>query len=136
MKVCVLDANAIIRYLANGLGEEKVAALIERASKGEVRLLISVVNWGEALYTLARSAGMRQATSDLKSLSAFVESVPVDEAQAEAAAALRLHYKLGYADCFAASLAMRERSPLLTADPDFAKLGKQLRILALPRHGQ
>jgi predicted nucleic acid-binding protein len=41
---------------------------------------------------------------------------------------------LGYADCFAAALAMRRDATLVTADPDFVKLGKQLKILALPRH--
>jgi predicted nucleic acid-binding protein len=60
--------------------------------------------------------------------------VVADEAQVEAAAAVRLKYKLGYADCFAASLAIRERAMLVTADPDFAKLGQQLKVLALPRH--
>ncbi len=134
MKVDVLDANAVIRYLSNGIGEEKVAALIHRAAKGEARLLISVINWGEVLYTLARLAGLSRATTDLKSLSAFVESVAADEAHVEAAAALRLHYRLGYADCFAASLAMRMNATLVTTDPDFAKLGKRLKVLALPRH--
>jgi predicted nucleic acid-binding protein len=63
-----------------------------------------------------------------------LEPVVADEAQVEAAAAVRLKYKLGYADCFAASLAIRERATLVTADPDFAKLGQQLKVLALPRH--
>jgi predicted nucleic acid-binding protein len=47
---------------------------------------------------------------------------------------LRIRYKLGLADCFAAELAMRKGATLVTADPDFAKLGKQLKLLALPRH--
>jgi ribonuclease VapC len=134
MKVYVLDANAVIRYLSKGIGEEKVAALIDRAAKGEARLLVSVINWGEALYTLARVTGLSHAKADLKSLSTYLEPVVADEAQVEAAAAVRLKYKLGYADCFAASLAIRERATLVTADPDFAKLGQQLKVLALPRH--
>ena len=93
-----------------------------------------MINWGEALYTLARVTGLSQAKADLKSLSTYLEPVVADEAQVEAAAAVRLKYKLGYADCFAASLAIRERATLVTADPDFAKLGQQLKVLALPRH--
>jgi predicted nucleic acid-binding protein len=99
-----------------------------------VHLLICVVNWGEALYVLAGMAGLGKATADLKTMSAFVELVAVDEALAESAATVKFHYKLGYADCFAASLAMRMKATLVTSDPDFAKLGKQLRVLALPRH--
>jgi predicted nucleic acid-binding protein len=124
----------VIRYLSKTVGEEKVNALIQRAAKGEARLLISVINWGEVLYTLAGRTGLRNASSDLKALGAILESVAADEAHAEAAAAIRLHYRLGYADCFAAALARRMNATLVTADPDFVKLGKQLKVLALPRH--
>ncbi len=136
MKIYVLDASAVIRYLSNGIGAEKVDALIQRAVKDEVRLLISVVNWGEALYSLALKAGLDSAKADLKTISAFVTPVDVYEAQAELAATVRLHYKLGYADCFAADLAIRMNATLVTSDPDFAKLGKRLKIMALSRHGQ
>jgi len=107
---------------------------MQRAAKGEARLLISVINWGEALYILARRAGSNQATTDLKALGAVVESVAADEAHAEAAATLKLRYKMGYADTYAASLTMRTGATLVTADPEFAKLGRQLKVLALPRH--
>ena len=123
-----------MRYLTNGIGAEKVGALIHRAYQCEVRLLISVVNWGEALYSLAKTAGLGKATADLKAMSAFVEQVAIDEKLAEAAATVKFHYKLGYADCFAAALAMRMDATLVTSDPDFAKLGKQIKTLALPRH--
>lgn len=112
---------------------EKVVALFRRSAKGELRLLISVVNWGEALYSLAKIAGLAEAAADLKALSAFLESVPADEASTEVAATLRLNYRLGYADCFAAALALRMDATLVTTDLDFAKLGKRLKILTLPR---
>jgi predicted nucleic acid-binding protein len=41
---------------------------------------------------------------------------------------------LGYADCYAAALAMRMDATLVTTDLDFAKLGKKLKLLVLPRH--
>jgi predicted nucleic acid-binding protein len=97
-------------------------------------LLISVINWGEALYTLARLAGPSRAKADLKALSTVIESIAVNEAQAEAAATLKFRYKIGYADSYAAVLALQSGATLVTADPDFAKLGKQLKVLSLPRH--
>lgn len=136
MKQYVLDANAVMRYLSNEPGEGKVAVLIQRAAKGESRLLISVINWGEVLYSLARRAGLSKATADLKALGSIVESVAVDESQAEMAATLKFRYKMGYADTYAAALALRTGATLVTADPEFAKLGKQLKVLALPRHAQ
>jgi predicted nucleic acid-binding protein len=134
MKVYVLDANAVIRFLSHGPGEEKVAALFERQAKGEARLLISVVNWGEVLYTLARRVGLNQAKTDLEAIGEMVEPEAIDQTQAETAATLKLHYRLGYADCFAAALAIGRSATLVTADAEFAKLGRKLRVLALPRH--
>jgi predicted nucleic acid-binding protein len=134
MKCYVLDASAAVRYLTKGIGEEKVDALIHRSHQHQVRLLISVVNWGEALYSLSRKTGLEKATSDLKAMSAYLECVAIDEGLAEAAAIVKFHYKLGYADCYAAALAMRMDATLVTSDPDFVKLGKQLKILTLPRH--
>ena len=131
MKIYVLDASAVIRFLTNGIGEEKVDALIRRSRQREVRLRISMVNWGEALYVLAGMVGLEKATSDLKAMSAVMESVAIDEELAEAAAIVKFHYKLGYADCFAAALAMRMDATLVTTDPDFAKLGKKLKLLSL-----
>jgi len=136
MKVYVLDASAIIHYLTNGAGAERVSGLICRSAKGEARLLISAINWGETLYSQAKIAGLVKAKADLKALSAFVESVPADEEHAEAAAAVKFHYKLGYADCFAAELAMRMHATLVTTDPDFARLGKRLKVLCLSRNAQ
>jgi ribonuclease VapC len=131
MKTYVLDASAVMGFLTHGTGEEKVNALIHRTAKGDVRLVISVVNWGEVLYSLAKVTGIGQATADLKAMGVFVESVVADESLAEAASMVRHHYRLGYADCFAAALAIRMNATLVTSDPDFAKLGKKLKIMAL-----
>jgi len=134
MKTYVLDASAAVLFLSKGMNYERVAALVKKAAQGEARLVMSMVNWGETLYAMAKKTGLTSATADLKAMSAFVDSVAADEAFAEAAAALRLHYRLGYADCFAAVLAMRMNATLVTSDPDFAKLGNKLKILSLPRH--
>jgi len=136
VKQYVLDANAVIRYLSGGPGEEKVTALMRRAAKGDARLCISVINWGEAMYSLAKSVGLSKAATDLRILSSVVESVAADETQAEMAATLKFRYKMGYADAYAAALALHTGATLVTADPDFAKLGKQLKVLALPRYAR
>jgi predicted nucleic acid-binding protein len=133
MKIYVLDASAVVRYLTNGAGAAKVDALIDRAGEGEARLSISVVNWGEALYSLAKMHGLNKAKAGLVALNALLEPVVVDESLAEAAAIVWLHYRLGYADCFAAALALRLNATLVTSDPDFSRLGKRLKVMALQR---
>ena len=134
MKHYVLDANAVIRYLTKGPGIERLDRLFAQAQRAEASLSISVINRGEALYNLAKRAGMVQAKEALRTVAHYVESVDTTEEQATGAATLKFVYKLGYADCFAADLAIRRGATLVTADPDFAKLGKQLKVLALPRH--
>jgi predicted nucleic acid-binding protein len=136
VKQYVLDANALMRFLQKGPGCDRVSALFRLASRGEARLLISVVNRGEVLYILARRAGIHEASEALTILSGLIELADVHEEEADAAALLKLRYKLGFADCFAAELAIRTGATLVTADPDFVKLGKQLKILALPPHSK
>lgn len=134
MRQFILDANAVTRYLTKGPGIEKLDALFAQARRGDAHLSISVINRGEVLYHLARRAGLQKATEALQTIARSIESVEIAEEQADAAAALKFIYKLGFADCFAAELAMRTGATLVTADPEFAKLGKKLKILALPRH--
>ena len=134
MKNYVLDANAVIRYLIKGPGVEKIDKLFAQSQRGEVALFISVINRGEVLYTLAKRAGMGAAKEAMQTLDQYLEAMAATQDVADRAAALKFNYKLGYGDCFAAELAVRLSATLVTADPGFTKVGKQLKILALPRH--
>lgn len=136
MKEYVLDANALVRYFRGGEGAAKVETLLVQADKGVARLCISAVNLTEVLYVSARYLGMDTAQQAVRAIQNLVEFVPADEAQAHAVARIRTSYKLGIADSFAAELALRRNATLVTADPEFAKIGKQIKILALPRHAQ
>jgi predicted nucleic acid-binding protein len=129
-----LDANAVIRYLTKGPGIERLDRLFAQAERGEASLSISVINRGEALYNLAKRAGILEAKGALRTLARYVESVEATEEQSDGAASLKFIHKLGYAGCFAADLAIRRSATLVTADPDFVKLGKKLKVLALPRY--
>jgi len=135
VKEYVLDANAVIRFIQNQAGAEAIGKLIAKAQRNEAKLSISAINLGEVLYTLAKSIGLEKTSAYMLNLSQAVETVPVDEEFALAAATLKFHYKLGYADSMAGLLAMRRRATLVTADPEFSKLGKKLKLLTLPRHG-
>ncbi|MGD0294762.1 MAG: type II toxin-antitoxin system VapC family toxin [Terracidiphilus sp.] len=134
MKDYVLDANALVRFFRKQDGAAKVRELLNQADKKLVSLSISVVNIAEVLYVYARYSTLDEARKSIRKVQGLVEFVSPDIEQALAAAELRFVYKLGLADCFAAELAMRTGATLVTADPEFAKLGKQLKILALPRH--
>lgn len=134
MREYVLDANALVRYFRNQEGAAKVENLLIQADRKLASLRMSVVNLTEVLYIFARYSGMDGALKAIQKVRGLVELTLADADQAKAAAEIRYRYKLGLADCYAAELAMRTGATLVTADPEFARLGKQLKILTLPRH--
>jgi predicted nucleic acid-binding protein len=136
VKEYVFDANALVCLYRNTPGADDVDRLIRQSKAGLANLAISAVNLAEVFYVLARYLGVERAVQCVREIRNAVRVVSAEEDCALEAAVLRLHYKLGLADCFAAELAMRTGATLVTADPEFARLGKQLKVLALPRHSR
>ena len=134
MKYFVLDANALVRLYRDAPGADVVQNLLEHAKTGRARLSMSVINLAEVLYVLARYFHEDRALRLVKLARSALEMGQVDDQVALDAALLRVRFKLGLADCFAAELAIRTGATLVTADPEFARFGKRLKIRALPRH--
>lgn len=132
----VLDANALISLLENRAGAAtRVRTLIEEASRNQLPVLLSAVNWGEVFYIAWRLRGevlAREAETKLRQLPITV--IAADLERATRAAALKQKHNLGYADAFAAELAIDRGAWLVTADQEFAKVGKALSLYAIPRH--
>jgi len=136
MRRYVLDANALIGFLEGRDDKaKKVRHLAEEALRLDVPLLMSAVNWGEVFYIVWKCRGeakAREAEAQLRQLPIAV--IGVDRECATRVAALKQKHALGYADAFAAELAMTEGAWLVTADPEFANVGKTLQVYWLPRH--
>src|SRR5450759_390358 len=116
MKHHVLDANALYRFLMGGAGGDVVRQLLKDALRRNTPLLMSVVNWGEVYYTVARLQGYKKADAVMRAAeSNVIVLVEADTAQAEAAGRIRAGYGLPYADCFAAVLAGKD-GVLVTSD--------------------
>lgn len=132
----VLDANALIAFLEARRGSaEKVRQLLGEAARQDLPLLMSAVNWGEVFYTEWRYRGEAKAREAEASLIEMpIAIIAVDRECASRAGALKQKHGLGYADAFAAELAIERGAWLVTADPEFAKVGKGLSVLSLPRH--
>jgi predicted nucleic acid-binding protein len=132
----VLDANALIGFLEGRRGTaEKVRQLLGEALRQDEPLLMSAVNWGEVFYIAWRRHGevtARDVEAKLQELPIAV--LAVDRERATHAGALKEKHGLGYADAFAAELAIEQGAWLVTADPEFAKVGKRLPVYSLPRH--
>jgi predicted nucleic acid-binding protein len=132
----VLDANALIGFFEGRRGvSEKVSRLLTDALRQDSPLLMSAVNWGEVFYMEWRYQGeakAREAEAILQRMPVAV--IAVDRERATRAGALKQRHGLGYADAFAAELAMERGAWLVTADPEFSKVGRGLSVYSLPRH--
>jgi len=131
----VLDANALIGFFEGRLGvSEKVRRLLSEAGQ-DAPLLMSAVNWGEVFYMEWRYRGEAKAWEAEARLQEMpVAVISVDRERASRAGALKQKHSLGYADAFAAELAIERGAWLVTADPEFSKVGKALSVYSLPRH--
>jgi ribonuclease VapC len=134
MKVHVLDANALYRFLIGGPGADIVNRLFKEARDADQPLRMSVVNWGEVYYTIAKTEGFRDTDRIMERVKLLPLSIiDVDELVATSAARLKAARGLPYADCFAAAIAMKG-GILVTSDvKDFKKIS-ELQILPLPEH--
>jgi predicted nucleic acid-binding protein len=134
MKEHVLDANALYRYLTGGPGAEVVSRLFRDARDAGQSLRMSVVNWGEVYYTIARAMGFLETAKIMERVKMLPLAVlDADELTTTRAAKLKAGHGLPYADCFAAATA-ETGDILVTSDAkDFRKI-PNLRILALPEH--
>ena len=134
MKDYVLDANAIVRYFkVGGGGGEKVQELFLQAQRNQARLFMSVINMGEVLYVLIKNLGEQRGLHYIRALQHGVILVEADVDLTIQAATLKHRYSLGYADSFAAALALNSGATLVSADPTFEKIGRSLKWMRLPK---
>jgi predicted nucleic acid-binding protein len=134
MKVHILDANALYRFLIGGPGAELVAGLFRQARDAEQPLRMSVVNWGEVYYTIAKAKGFAQTSRVMERVRMLpLELQVADESITVRAAQLKARHGLPYADCFAAACAGKDDILVASDAKDFRKV-TGLQILPLPEH--
>ena len=132
MKTYVFDASALLTYLKKGPGASKVAELLQESGRQRAHILMSAVNYGEVFGRILRDHGEAEA----QNVSRIVHELPMEvlgvtmQSAAEAAA-VKVKYKLYYADSFAAALALEHKATLVTSDSDFRKLGRGVGVVWL-----
>lgn len=117
--VYVLDAYAVLAYLFAESGGRRVKELLLDAVNGRARVLLGLISYGEAIYTVQRRRGERGARELIRQ----VEDLPVEQVEVTrelvfAAASIKADQRLSYADAFAVALARREGAALVTGDPE------------------
>lgn len=128
----MLDASAVLDFLEDGSGAERIIQLVRGARHSSTPLLMSVLNWGEVLYQSWQRRGEESAKTTMADLARLpIELVPVDQSQVLKAAEFKVVNKLPYVDCVAAALSTLRQATLVTADRDFEKLGRRIEILRI-----
>jgi ribonuclease VapC len=131
MATKVLDSWALIAFFEDEPAAEQVEKLLTQAAAEKRKLLLSVVNWGEIYYNTMREVSQEAAEQTARQIAALpidIVGVSDDLHLAKQAAIYKATHKMAYADCFAAALAKTQNSELLTGDPEFKSLEKEIKI--------
>ena len=131
MAVKVLDSWAIMAFFEDEPGAEVVERLLHQAVEKRHRLLLSAVNWGEIYYATMRAVSQEaaeQKAQEIASLPIEIVGVGEDLALARQAAIFKAAHRMSYANCFAAALAKLKNAELVTGDPEFKEVEKDIRI--------
>ncbi len=125
----VLDSFALLAYFHAEPGSQRIEDLLRQASRGEIALLLSVVNYGEILYQRERRGGIPAVQRTV----AVVDNLPVRVVDvgrdlAFTAAHFKARHPIAYADAFAAALAAQEPATVVTGDQEFAALEGEIQI--------
>ena len=129
MPAKVLDSFALIAYFRDEPGAETMEDMLISAGKKDSPLLMTDVNYAEVKYSIVKKDGAAAWAEAGKVL----EGLPIDfhsttRALADTAADFKARFKLSLADAFAAALAKEKRTELVTGDPEFRPLEKEIKV--------
>ncbi|MFZ5799464.1 MAG: type II toxin-antitoxin system VapC family toxin [Thermodesulfobacteriota bacterium] len=133
MKRYVFDSYAILAFLEDERAAGEVEKILREIENGRAKGLLSIINWGEIYYTTMREQGRDIAESVIDLLDTYpLKLIESDRSLTLAAARFKGKYRIAYADCFAAALAVQSSAILLTGDPEFKVFENEIKIDWLP----
>jgi predicted nucleic acid-binding protein len=129
-KEYVLDSFALIAHLENEKRGAFVSVILKEAQDSEdITLYMSAINLGEVYYITMRERGEEKAEEVLSLIKLLPIQILVPDMDLTLKAAkLKAKYSAAYADCFAASLAIEKDVPVITGDPEFKNMEKEVKV--------
>jgi predicted nucleic acid-binding protein len=129
MPAKVLDSHALVAYFRDEPGAELVENLLVVAGRKDSPLHMTDVNYAEVKYSIVKKDGVKAWAEAAK----ILQGLPIDfhsttRAMADTAADFKARFKLSLADAFAAALAREKKTELVTGDPEFKALEKEIQI--------
>jgi predicted nucleic acid-binding protein len=129
LPVYILDSFAVLALLEGENSAGRVQAILEMAEQHTAQVYLSLINLGEILYLAERERGLVLAQKTLVAIEQFpLDILPATRERVLAAAHLKAHFPISYADAFAAAAAQEFRGTLVTGDPEFLSTEKLIHI--------
>lgn len=122
--IYVLDSYAVIAYLRDEPGADRVEKILKEAKRDEADVYMHLVNLGEVYYTVFRKEG--EALANL--VYARVRSYPIEfvddlsEDLLLSAARVKATYSIAYANAFSVATAIKRKGTLVSGDPELKQL--------------
>ena len=131
-KAIVLDSWAVLAYLEDESPAQKIGDMISDAHDEDVPLYMSVVNVGEVWYIVTREASPVDADNSVAQLRQLgIKFIEADWLLTQQAAKFKSKHRMSYADCFAAALTKQKSAVLLTGDPEFKQVEREIALIWL-----
>lgn len=119
----MLDSFALLAYLGGEGGAETVEDTLQACDEGEAEGFLSIINLGEVLYITERERGLQEAQKAVAAIDELpLQVIDADRSRTFAAAHVKAHLAVSYADTFAVSLAQDIEARVVTGDPEFEKV--------------
>ncbi|MBX3042739.1 MAG: PIN domain-containing protein [Ignavibacteriae bacterium] len=114
----VLDACAMIAFLSDEVGANKVQELLDLANYGNISLYIHQINLLEIHYGIARSDGIGLADNILTEIRKLPIKVvdKIDNHLFDSSSYFKRNYKISLADSIALGLSRSLKAKLITSD--------------------
>lgn len=129
----VLDAYALFAHFGHNPGGERVGEILAAAQVGACELYLSEINLGELVCGIERALGKERTMETLT----IVQQFPITRCAASwprtlAAAHVKAHHPISYADAFAVALAQEMDASVVTGDPEFECVEELIPVVWLP----
>ena len=118
----VLDTSALLALRGDEPGADRVAKLLQQATRRQCRLLVSFMTRMEVLYLVWRDEGEQQAREALRLLDSLaIEWITCEPRILEASAYVKSQGGLSVADSWIAATAINREATLIHKDPELQK---------------
>jgi predicted nucleic acid-binding protein len=123
----VLDSWAMLAWLQDEEpARAEVRDLLERSSRGQATVRMSLINVGKVFYLIAKRHGSSTAEPFLTEIPMMpLQTLVPDRQLILSAAWLKSRFAISYADAFAVETARQEKTALLTGNPELFDLSKR-----------